>query len=164
MTWIARCASLLVLLGVLVGCGVQDVGPDARHEPADGSASDVSSTDAPVDPAVCARFDDVPERLTAGATIADAPELAPDVSALATSTSGGFLAVRTTRMHTTLMVVALEASSLELTNALSVAVGDAGVLSCSGRMTRQIEHHSHTPSTFYVRVPAGETRILFTTD
>jgi hypothetical protein len=31
-------------------------------------------------------------------------------------------------------------------------------------MARQIEHHSHTPSTFYVRVPAGETRLLFTTD
>jgi hypothetical protein len=145
-------------MGVWVGCGVEVVEPDAS-EP-----SDVPSADAPVDPAVCAHFDDVPERLTAGATIADAPELAPDVSALVTSTSGGFLAVRTTRMHTTLVVVALEASSLELTNGLSVAVGDAGVLSCSGMMARQIEHHSHTPSTFYVRVPAGETRLLFTTD
>ena len=161
-----------VLLSALVcvvglGCGASPAAEDAGRDAAlaDASvASDAPAVDAPFDAMFCARLDTASARLIAGGTPADAPELGLDVATLVTSPSGGFVAVRTTRMHTTLAVVALEAPSLELTNALGVAVGDASDLSCDLGTARRIEHHSHTPSTFYVRVPAGETRVRFITD
>jgi hypothetical protein len=152
----------LGFLGFLsIGCGPRPEAPDASAAFADTPVVDAPSNDGAARPE-CALLASSSETLASSPSASDAPELPRDASVRVTATGGeGFVSLRTTEMHTTFVVLVLGTDAASLSTASGASVGDASALTCEGRRAQRIEHHSHTPTRFTLRITEPEAVVRY---
>ena len=99
------------------------------------------------------------ETLVAETNPMNAPLMAmPDIIYdVAVPPNGGFVALKILNMHTTFAIYARDVESFEVSLGGSPVLESINEASCVDAHFRRFEHHTHTPSTFVVSLPATPT-------